>query len=105
MDVGTSKSARVNMLFQYPTDCNCKHTQCRLIRFGYVISTEVLLDIMLHGAQPDTHELFGQMLVLLSCGLRLSTLGKTCEGHFCGRKELLRRLREEFLWNPIESKQ
>lgn len=26
----------------------------------------VLLDIMLHGAQPDTHELFGQMLVLLS---------------------------------------
>lgn len=54
------------MLFQYPTDCNCKHTQCRLIRFGYVISTEVLLDIMLHGAQPDTPELFGQMLVLLS---------------------------------------
>ena len=41
---------------------------------------EVFLDMLLHGAQPHLHELFGQLLVLLSVAgqLRIFEASKAC---------------------------
>ena len=48
---------------------------------------EVFLDMLLHGAQPHLHELFGQLLVLLSVAgkLRIFEASKACFFFFSGK--------------------